>query len=258
MENNEISRFFIINRSALLFVGDKVSKGSHAHHFIQIVITIDGPFTMDTDAGPFSFHAYVQDADSQHEILQGEGRALIVLLDPESSIGKRLKRTVLAESDCYFPDSGQFDPVLDLLAMQLPYSMENAQELLDKVLSCLQIFPDRTYGTDSRIHKVLDVIEHTEEKKIRVKDLARMVALSESRLHHLFKQEIGIPIRRFLLWKRLEDGLLCVLAQKDFTYASFEAGFSDAAHMSKTFKKMFGCTLSDIFKDSEVIQVIYR
>lgn len=37
--------------------------------------------------------------------------------------------------------------------------------------------------------------------------------------------------------------------------ASYETGFSDSEHLSRTFKKMFGLKLLDIFKNCQIVQV---
>jgi AraC-like DNA-binding protein len=53
----------------------------------------------------------------------------------------------------------------------------------------------------------------------------------------------------------LIDGINIIINNKNFTYASHEAGFADSAHMSRTFKEMFGINLQDIFKNSRSVQV---
>ena len=37
-----------------------------------------------------------------------------------------------------------------------------------------------------------------------------------------------------------------------FTEAAYTAGFSDSAHLSRTFRQMFGLSLIDVFKNSDV------
>jgi AraC-like DNA-binding protein len=43
-----------------------------------------------------------------------------------------------------------------------------------------------------------------------------------------------------VLWLRLERALGAYVAGKTLTEAAYAGGFSDSAHFSRTFKKMFG------------------
>ncbi|MCP4417164.1 MAG: AraC family transcriptional regulator, partial [Chloroflexi bacterium] len=92
-------------------------------------------------------------------------------------------------------------------------------------------------------------------KKVSTAAIANAVYLSESRLAHLFKAQMHISIRRYLLWLRLMDAIENIMTGKPFTAAAHEAGFADSAHLSRTFRRMFGLTLSDLFKNSQFVQV---
>jgi len=59
-------------------------------------------------------------------------------------------------------------------------------------------------------------------------------------MQHLFKARMGVPVRRYVLWARLRGGLEQALAGASLTSAALEAGFSDSAHFSRTFREMFG------------------
>ncbi|MCK5200393.1 MAG: hypothetical protein KAR21_18680, partial [Spirochaetales bacterium] len=50
-----------------------------------------------------------------------------------------------------------------------------------------------------------------------------------------------------------------IIKGTDFTEAAYAAGFSDSAHLSRTFKRMFGITMFNLFKNfsnSRFVQVI--
>ncbi len=98
-------------------------------------------------------------------------------------------------------------------------------------------------------------IRELELKKISTKLIAEAICLSESRLIHLFKEQVGIPIRRYLLWLRLIEAVKSVLDGYSLLDAAHNAGFADYAHLSRTFKKMFGNPPSLIFKNSRFVHV---
>lgn len=93
---------------------------------------------------------------------------------------------------------------------------------------------------DDRVRKVLELIKRDFLSPPPANVLARAVGLSAGRLIHLFTREMGLPMRRYILWLRLRDVLISVVAGRSLTEAAHHAGFSDSAHLSRTFRGMFG------------------
>ncbi|MFT3665366.1 helix-turn-helix transcriptional regulator [Piscinibacter sp.] len=71
-------------------------------------------------------------------------------------------------------------------------------------------------------------------------DLAREVRLSGTRLRHLFHEQCGVSIRTYALWAKLRRGSVGMAHSQHLTEVAAEAGFADLAHMSRTFRSMFG------------------
>lgn len=70
--------------------------------------------------------------------------------------------------------------------------------------------------------------------------LAAQVGLSASRFTHLFTEQVGIPLRRYVLWSRLRIAITLVQGGDDLTGAAHGAGFADSAHLTRTTREMFG------------------
>jgi AraC-like DNA-binding protein len=70
--------------------------------------------------------------------------------------------------------------------------------------------------------------------------LAAAVGLSPGRLMHAFTESIGLPVRPYLLWCKLQRGAAGIAAGLPLAQAATRAGFSDAAHMTRAFRRMFG------------------
>lgn len=70
--------------------------------------------------------------------------------------------------------------------------------------------------------------------------LASVVNLSPSRLMHVFTSSIGIPLRPYLAWLRLQRAATGIVNGMPMGDAAYAAGFADAAHMSRTFKRLLG------------------
>jgi AraC-like DNA-binding protein len=76
--------------------------------------------------------------------------------------------------------------------------------------------------------------------------LATEVGLSPSRLMHVFTESLGIPLRPYLAWLKLQRAAQAIVTGRPLADAAYAAGFADAAHMTRTFRKMFGVTPSSV------------
>jgi AraC-like DNA-binding protein len=76
--------------------------------------------------------------------------------------------------------------------------------------------------------------------------VATVAGLSTSRFGHVFTESMGAPWRRYLLWLRLQRACGELVRGASATQAAHRAGFSDAAHMSRTFRRMLGATPQEL------------
>ena len=95
-------------------------------------------------------------------------------------------------------------------------------------------------AVDARIAKALDLLRARIRGPVRLADAAGAAALSPGRFRHLFVQETGTAFRAYVLWLRLNVAIECSMAGGSWTEAAHEAGFADSAHLTRTFKRMFG------------------
>jgi AraC-like DNA-binding protein len=79
---------------------------------------------------------------------------------------------------------------------------------------------------------------------VSLEELASTTTLSQDRFRHLFAEQLGVPFRRYVLWRRLRLAAAELVAGSDVTTAAHSAGFADAAHFARTLKSTFGVTAS--------------
>lgn len=77
---------------------------------------------------------------------------------------------------------------------------------------------------------------------------ARAADLSPERYRHVFVESMGLPFRRYLLWRRVQRAFDALTRGGDVTTAAHAAGFADAAHFARTLKAMFGVTATQIVR----------
>jgi len=81
---------------------------------------------------------------------------------------------------------------------------------------------------------------------VSLKTLAALSGLSPSRLMHVFTHSVGVPLRPYILWLRLQRGSYELMNGASATQAAYIAGFSDTAHLTRTFRRMLGTTPTDL------------
>lgn len=138
-----------------------------------------------------------------------------------------------------------------LLARPGPEQAAILTDLVQELVPDMEPLP----SADARIAALLDRLRALPEKRVTLRKLAEEAGLSESRLTHLFKQQTGVPIRRYLLWLRLNDAMDKAMAGATLTEAAHMAGFSDSAHLSRTCQEMFGINPFAVVRYSQFVQV---
>jgi AraC-like DNA-binding protein len=124
---------------------------------------------------------------------------------------------------------------------------------LDEAFAAFGLRPHRAH--DARIARVVREIERRPDAFGRLQDAAALACLSPSRFRARFDAELGLPFRRYRLWRRMASVMRTVAGGGSLTEAAHAAGFSSSAHLSSTFKRMFGLTASDLLALGVTIDV---
>jgi AraC family transcriptional regulator len=98
----------------------------------------------------------------------------------------------------------------------------------------------RTTEPDRRVRQMIKWANDNLDNALGIKDAADGVGLSPSRASHLFVEETGLPFRTYVLWLRLVRATDAHAGGLSLTQAAQDAGFADSAHLSRTFRRMFG------------------
>lgn len=251
------SSFYFWNGS-MMYVGDKIDTSAHQQHVTHIIIGLNRSFQLHIHDQICQCRLAIIAADVSHRFLGSNDWHTVIKLDPQSEVSRRLAAKHLKGHDFRILDISLVEEFVSELHHYIGqvHSGNDAKSLLDRLTASLAGTEHAATKIDSRIQKALDLIKQLPVKKITAKEISSEIGLSESRLIHLFKEQVGIPIRRYLLWLRL-----CVAIEKvthcgSLTCAAHRAEFADSAHLSRTFRRMFGLTMSEVFKRPGDIQII--
>lgn len=123
------------------------------------------------------------------------------------------------------------------------FRLDLAANALEEILLCIAQQQARTkpHTLDPRINTILQRLQANYREPITITALAQQVALSPSRLSHLFKEQVGRSIIETILTIRLHqtERLLQYTSLRIGEIAQ-EVGFQSASYFSRQFKAHYG------------------
>jgi AraC-like DNA-binding protein len=90
---------------------------------------------------------------------------------------------------------------------------------------------------------------------VSLKGLAAVAGLSPSRLMHVFTESVGVALRPYILGLRLQQACAELVAGATVTSAAYSAGFADAAHLTRTFRRRLGMNPTDLLQRSKLARL---
>jgi AraC family transcriptional regulator len=213
----------------------------HAHHAIQIVIAVEGATAIRGSTGEWRRAAgTIVRQDVEHSYSGNGATGAMIFVDPESSEGTWLGSAMTGDITTV-PDTRLVRSV-DALRTFLDRPFE-AMEVGDLIRHCVAscctgVPPARRL--DERVTAVLKAIRESDDLRMPLEDAADRAHLSPSRFAHLFKQQVGLPFRRYMLWRKLTRAMLSIGRERTLAAAAHASDFADAAHLTRTFYQMFG------------------
>lgn len=255
MELNEVENLIYKAGDTGVFLG-KVNRNEFHHHFaLQITIGIDDSFEMYTEKGKVISDSLILHPDVAHRLDSKDKPVLIFLLSPGSTLGHFLHKHLTSQSAEDFKD--EWVDYLRMFVRDLYKKEINEKTFLSACINSMAEFNKRClkseHKMDKRVLASLQYLDRHTREVVPLKEMAEEMCLSESRFQHLFKEETGITYSRMQLWKRLLKSFDYMRTSKSLTEMAHQAGFSDSAHYSKTFKESFGFAPSEVFAHSHLV-----
>ncbi|AQT96080.1 MULTISPECIES: helix-turn-helix domain-containing protein [Pseudomonas] len=203
-----------LGRDYGLIVGELGRTAPHAHYAHQLMVCPGAPITVSLQGQVTSAHRLFIPSRQNHAILETQGEVSVLYAEPA---------------------------VFDLAPLLHQ----------DLSLEALRRLPRRSLD-DPRLARALAALDQQLTGKVSAQALAQAAHLSLSQLERLFCDQLGLPVRRLVLWRRLRIALQLALAGGTLTEAAHGAGFADSAHFSRTMKQLFGVTAAASLRQLDV------
>ena len=230
----------------ILFLGEGLFTDFHAHHASSLLVATEE----ESDFGPELDGAELWNGAGillgpgvRHRLIAEKSRMLVLQIVPE------MHRFALPRLHELKPADLKFIRTLarDLGGLHCNQAATCLSQILSRFPSNAGSAARNAAALDPRITASLARIQDSLPEILTVAELSIQAGLSEHRFMHLFKSQVGIPVRRYALWARMQRAAFLLQDGRTLTEAAHEAGFSDSAHMSRSFKDFFGISPSSVF-----------
>lgn len=235
-----------------IFLGEAANASLHESPAIKACISLDGNFGLraSVDDEWTDYDSAIIAPGSPHAIDGRHNQMAMLLLVPEARLAQplaaifsqrgitRLSPNVVSAVRAIFSDL-DFQITDNVCDQMVAAIGGRAPQLIDR-----------------RVAQSIDWIRSSRDEGISIQEIAAGVELSESRFSHLFTENVRIPVRRYLLWLRLRDSMHLLAQGRSLTETAHEAGFSDSAHLTRTFRGMLGIAPSALIKESTLVSFL--
>ena len=232
---------FDIKKGIFHYITNDLKVDTHSHPTMEVIKAKKGKFSIETEFGKQNNLSFaIIDANTSHNMVSEQNDIEFLLVECNNV---KLKEYLISRGIKF--KNGVFTST----------ELTNTTELIHDLLN-FSASQNLKLTNDIRAYNCIQIIE-TENLQYNelMTTLSTRVFLSKSRLSHLFKENVGISIKKYFVWHRLKCALKFLLNEEaNLKDASFEAGFSDQAHLTNTFKNFLGVNPAKVF-NSRTIQL---
>lgn len=239
-------------RHNLLYAGALGPTQPHRHHALQVVLSLEGSITVGKGDGAPSAcgAAAVIGPDVDHAIVRGSPSAVLLYVDPDERLGRQAHSVCPLDTPQRWIERGA--SLRACIPRSLPKTWDEARGLVQAISDNLAACD--AAGASGTLRRVVHpavlrarrYIDANLAYDVRADAVASAAGISTSRLAQLFASDVGVPLRSYVRWCRMRATTGPLQAGSNLAAAAAEAGFSDGAHLTRTFRQMFGIAPSEI------------
>ncbi|RHX95196.1 AraC family transcriptional regulator [Leptospira yasudae] len=240
----------------VFFATNAMQTDFHSHYAATLAVSLTETINIETESGKEEYRVALVGPNTYHRTVSPGIEMVALLIDPETYEYGSISEFVQT-GEVKRLEVNAFLPLIERL-WDLYYGRLNDTEVWDLHIDLLRtVYPFRKLekAIDERIQKIAQRIRTEMPDSIRMKEIGKDFSVSEDRLIRLFKENLGIPLRRYLLWVRILEAAKLLKDGKSITEAAHAAGFSDSAHFTRTFKENFGFVPSLFFGHLKSIEL---
>ena len=215
----------------------------HKHFMLQLFIKKDKAFDIIIENKKVSGKYILVASDIYHELKTSSNIDFFMLFDESSFIAEELKKKYLRDDVvCTLPLDDIYKEIFEFVEKPDEISYKYFVSSLLKRLSIKQC-QEKIY--DERIKQVVEILNESKTLDETVEKIAKRIHISSSHLSHLFKKEVGVPLKSYMLLIKLQKAYTYLESGYSITETAQMAGFYSSSHLADVNQKMMGMSISE-------------
>ena len=233
---------------------DHLEAAVHGHGMIQFFLFLNGTPEMRVGKEKIHDRCLFVNVNVKHAVKFSGGLLLTCVIEPASDMGRKLNEK-LSGKEYFSMDDTKADELIELARqMAGAFTKDPYTKLMEKLYEFIGADSSEKQ-LDERIKAFLGMLENCSCTDHSIDHFAEEVCLSSSRLSHLFREQVGITLKDYLLLHQLERVFQDILSGRKITDAAMDAGFDSPSHFASTVKRLMGLPARSTIKDSEFLKV---
>lgn len=226
-----------LSKNVVVYKGPVPPNKLHLHRALQLIVSPVSEVEIKSDGYTdyLCGNVIIIPPFIRHEVKYNFANCIVMFFEPNSFLFNKFKYSNIIT---FKSPKNECDYTLNLIK-NYPNSISEIVTFGFQKLNIEESVLSRPTCGDQRINTVLDRLESSDTFP-KIEELAKSCNVSVSRFIHLFSEQMNMPFKSYYLWLKLRRALLEIKSGNDVTEASYNAGFADSAHFSRTFRHTFG------------------
>lgn len=233
-----------------------IDAADHEHWMLQLFYMPEGKMNLTVGSKTLQGKLIVVNQNCTHSFQTNDSIHFSMLITPGTELCEHLTHAFLENRD-YYDFSLMADEKLEKTFQELvnDSTVDNYKKFRNLLFHTFHLAEcEESHENESRIAMVMSLLS---KENLSIQELADKLALSPSRLSHLFREETKTPLKSFLVLNQMFIAFEKLFQGKSITEAALDAGFNSPSHFAATTKKMMGESPSKSLKDSEFLKVYF-
>ena len=234
-------------------ITDTIDAEVHSHYPIQLFLSMDEPLRITIAGKEICAHCLAVGHNVPHAFSSQNRAHISAIIEAASDFSRSLNERIDG-AFAIFENDGL--PALQSKAKELIVASdkEQWQDFMRDFKLYSGIEP-RKQPLDERITELLSLLKQCDCYDHTIAAFAKKVSLSPDRLSHLFREQVGVPLKSYIVLHQTEKAFASLLGGASITDAAMLSGFDSPSHFAATVKKLMGQPASKSTKDSEFLKV---
>ena len=242
------------DRDKISIITDQIESVPHKHWAMQLFLSAEKNLEINIEGKKFPCRCIVINRNTLHSFSTGASLHFTMIIEPTSSLAKQLDKRMQGKKYHIFDNQDIEATRRLLLCLSDNSGMSEYREFMIQLYKFLSL-KEQSKIYDNRIMELLYNIEQCNCNTHSIAFFADKVALSPSRLSHLFKEQVGMPLKGYIQFHQMQRAFLALLNGKNITEAAMVANFDTPSHFATVTKKMMGMPASISVKNSVFLKV---